>query len=251
MAEKTSIGWTRSTWNPWIGCTRVSPGCDNCYAERMDRRGIFGGTTHWGVSVPRYRTSPENWNAVRRWNRAAAAAGEFWPVFTASMADVFDNEVPDSWRADFWALVRECTSLTFQILTKRIGNAQHMLPEDWEAGYPNVWLISSITTQAEADRDIAKLVRVPAAVHGLSMEPLLEAVNLPPGLLPYLGWVIVGGEYGPRPMDAEWARALLRQCVGHRIPFFMKQMGGPSNHRDTIGHIPADLFVRELPHVAR
>lgn len=251
MAEKTAIGWTRSTWNPWIGCTKISPGCTNCYAERTDARGIFGGETHWGPGVPRYRTRQANWNAVRRWNRQAAATGEFWPVFTASQADIFDNEVPAEWRAEFWTLVRECSSLTFQIVTKRIGNALSMLPPDWETGYSNVWLISTIVTQAEADRDIAKLLRVPAALHGLSMEPLLEAVKLPPAHAKMLGWVIAGGESGraARLMDIEWPRSLREQCRVSGTPFYFKQLGGVNDKRADLDQIPGDLHVREVPDV--
>jgi protein gp37 len=228
MAESTSIGWTRSTWNPWIGCTKVSPACDHCYAERMDARGIFGGATHWGPGVPRYRTSASNWNTVRRWNKAAAAAGEFWPVFTASQADIFDNEVPDAWREEFWQTIRECPHLTFQIVTKRIGNAPRMLPADWGKGYLNVWLIATVATQAEADRDISKLLRIPAILHGLSMEPLLEAVVIDPAMLSALKWVIVGGESGPgcRDMDLAWPRHLLGQCAAAGVCFYMKQLGG-------------------------
>lgn len=190
MAERTEIPWTKSTFNPWIGCTAVSVtsshgpgGCDNCYAEVQDSRKIFGGTTHWGPGVPRLRTSAANWNEVRRWNKEApdtefAGVKGFWPVFSASLGDIFDNEVPEEWRRDFWALVKECPNLTFQIVTKRIGNAAKMLPPDWGDGYPNVWLMITVVNQFEADRDIPKLLGMPSVVHGLSMEPLLSLVDV-------------------------------------------------------------------------
>jgi protein gp37 len=143
MAEKSIIEWTRSTFNPWIGCTKVSPGCDGCYAAVSTPARAM--KIEWGAGKPRHRTSPSTWAQVRRWNAEAAATGEFRPIFTASLADVFDNEVPDEWRADFWTLVRECRHLTFQMVTKRIGNVPRMLPPDWgDAGYPNVWLLTVV-----------------------------------------------------------------------------------------------------------
>lgn len=261
MAERTEIPWTKSTFNPWIGCTKVSVsgthgagGCDNCYAEVQDARNIFAGTTHWGPGVPRLRTSASNWNQVRRWNKEApntefAGRKGFWPVFSASLGDIFDNDVPDEWRRDFWALVKECKNLTFQIVTKRISNAARMLPPDWGDGYSNVWLISTVVNQYEADRDIPKLLSIPAAVHGLSMEPLLGAVDLRTirlsngsvldalmgidtafqcGYVNKLGWVIAGGESNnlARPMHPDWVRGLKAQCFAAGVPFFFKQWGG-------------------------
>ena len=262
MAESSNIAWTKSTFNPWIGCTKVGPGCDNCYAESQDARKIFQGETHWGSGVSRMRTSASNWNQVRRWNKQApdtefAGRHGYWPVFSASLADVFDNEVPDEWRNDFWALVRECKNLTFLIVTKRIGNARRMLPEDWGAGYQNVHLIITVTDQTEADRDIPKLLSTPAAKRGLSMEPLLGPVDLSRHLWKCCGcpepghpgdgwttppdpptccncpepaelhWIIVGGESGAnaRPMHPDWARSLRDQCKSAGASFFFKQWG--------------------------
>jgi protein gp37 len=185
--------------------------------------------------VPRYRTGAANWNEVRRWNRLAATgefAGQagFWPVFSASQADIFDNEVPATWRTDFWTLVRDCPRLTFQIVTKRIGNARLMLPADWENGYPNVWLLSTVVTQQEAERDIPKLLRVPAALHGLSIEPLLGPIDLGGWLgpaAPCIDWVLAGGESGSgaRPMELSWVRALRDRCTAAGVPFLFKQWG--------------------------
>src|SRR5688572_4428248 len=104
MAEVTGIAWTDSTFNPWIGCTKVGPGCDHCYAEALDKRHRWGGATHWGAGVERMRTSPSNWAKPRAWNRKAVASGKPWRVFCASLADVFDNEVPHDWRADLFEL---------------------------------------------------------------------------------------------------------------------------------------------------
>lgn len=183
MAASTNIAWTKSTFNPWIGCSPVGKGCDNCYAVKLDARKLFGGSTHFGAKVPRMRTKPSNWDKVRQWNKAApdtefAGIKGFHPVFCASLGDVFDNEVDPTWRDDFWRLVKECPNLTFQVLTKRIGNAKKMLPADWGDGYPNVWLGATIVNQEEANRDVPKLLAVPAVKRFLSMEPLLGAVDL-------------------------------------------------------------------------
>lgn len=240
MAESSGIEWTKSTFNPWIGCTKVSPGCDHCYAEREDNRGIFdGGARHWGPGAPRYRTSVQNWNKVRRWNREAGKTGEFWPVFTASLADIFDNEVPDEWRADYWQLVKECQNLTFLVLTKRVGNIKRMLPADWGDGYPNVRLGISVVNQEEADRDIPKLLQIPARCRWLSMEPLVGPVrldiNLPEEralrwyrpMIKQLDWIVVGGESGPdaRAMHPDWVISLWNQCKAAGVPFLFKQWG--------------------------
>ncbi|MES2262169.1 MAG: phage Gp37/Gp68 family protein [Pseudomonadota bacterium] len=239
MSETTSIEWCRSTFNTHIGCTRISPGCDNCYAAVSTPARVMG--IKWGPGEPRRRTSASNWNQVRRWNKQAAASGEFWPVFTASLADVFDNEMPAAWRADFWALVRECPALTFLVLTKRIGNVRSMLPADWGCGYHNVRLGISVVNQVEADRDIPKLMAVPARVRWLSMEPLLGAVDLHGHLWqdvsgrvvhqgsrsPRIDWVVTGGESGAgaRPMHPAWPRNLRDQCAAAGVAFLHKQNG--------------------------
>ncbi len=239
MAKVTGVPWAKSTFNPWIGCTPVSVagpygagGCDNCYAELQDARKIFGGSTHWGAGVPRLRTSEANWDEVRRWNDEApntefAGRKGFWPVFSASLGDIFDNEVPEQWRSDFWALVKECKNLTFQIVTKRIGNAAKMLPPDWGDGYPNVWLMITVVNQHEADRDIPKLLRVPAALHGLSVEPMLERMSLLAHLRQGIGWVVNGGESGnrARPMHPTWPRLLRDECRDAGVPYLFKQHG--------------------------
>ncbi len=167
MGEQTEISWADATFNPWIGCTKVSPACDDCYAARdNERRGWVEG---WGAGVPRRRT--KTWGDPVRWDRKAAATGYRPRVFCASLADVFDNEVPDEWRADLWQLIRATQNLRWMLVTKRIGNAAKMLPADWPM--PHVGLISTIVTQEEWDRDWPKLARTPAAWRGISMEPLL------------------------------------------------------------------------------
>lgn len=235
MGAKTGISWATSTFNPWWGCTKVSPGCDHCYAEGTARR--WG--TQWGANAVRRTFGDKHWNEPLAWNAKAARSGQPWRVFVASMADVFDKDAPEGARERLWALIRATPALTWMVLTKRIGNATRMLPADWGDGYPNVWLGATIVNQEEADRDIAKLAATPARVRFLSCEPLLGPIdlrrNLPAERMlrwyrPMVGmvdWIIVGGESGvsARPMNPAWATSLRDQCAAARVPFFFKQWG--------------------------
>lgn len=250
MAENSNIEWTHHTFNRWIGCTKVGPGCDNCYAAAWDARGLQGQETRWGAHAARTLTSAANRRKPLAWDRAAKAAGERHRVFCASLADVFDNHasILPEWREDLWALIRATPNLDWLMLTKRPGNIAKMLPPDWGRGYPNVWLGCTVVNQAEADRDIPKLLAVPAAVRFLSMEPLLGPVDLvgdqaESGFKPWLDGihlVIVGGESGAhaRPMHPDWARSLRDQCVAAGVPFFFKQWGEwvPSSPEEAAGN---------------
>lgn len=179
MAENSKIEWTHHTFNPWIGCQKVGPGCDHCYAETWDARGLQQRETRWGPHAARTRTSAANWRKPLKWDREAATAGERRRVFCASLADVFDNHpsVLPEWRGDLWELIARTPNLDWMLLTKRPGNIANMLPVPFRL-YPNVWLGCTVVNQAEADRDIPKLLAVPAAVRFLSMEPLLGPVDL-------------------------------------------------------------------------
>lgn len=225
MAQST-IEWTDFTFNGWIGCTRVSPGCDNCYAAAQDR---FRGWTAegWGAGKPRRRTSESNWKQPLRWNKAAASAGRRARVFCSSLADVFDNEAPDQWRGDLAVLIQQTPMLDWQLLTKRIGNAAGMLAQMFPDGTPdNVWLGATVVSREEMMRDGPKLKATPARVRFWSAEPLLEDLGtLPRELVP--DWIIVGGESGPkaRPMDLAWAKALVQQGEAAGAKIFMKQLG--------------------------
>lgn len=239
MAEKTGIAWTDSTFNPWIGCTKVGPGCDNCYAEATDSR--FYGSAHWGPGQARLLTKDSYWSKPISWNADAASKGVRRRVFCASQADVFDNEVPTEWRERLWALIRKTPWLDWQLVTKRVGNVKKMLPADWGDGYPNVWILATVVTQKEAERDIPKLLAIPAVVRGLSMEPLIESVRLPEGSVgpDKISWVITGGESLPdaptdaRPFDLAWANALKEQAEAAGAAFFMKQTGhNPKDNGD-------------------
>lgn len=176
MAEDTKIEWAHHTFNPWIGCTKVGPGCDNCYAEKERASTVLG--VKWGANMPRRRTSDENWKKPGRWNKEAERLGVRYRVFCASLADVFDNEVPGEWRADLFRLILDTPHLDWLLLTKRIGNVARMLHTDQWQHLGNVWLGATIVNQSEADRDIPKLLAVPAARRFLSMEPLLGPVDL-------------------------------------------------------------------------
>jgi len=250
VGENTAIEWADHTFNPWTGCTKVSPACDHCYAEAWAKR---SGQVQWG-NAPRRRTRPANWLKPLKWNREAEEAGSPASVFCASLADVFDNQVPPYWRADLFELTRQTPFLDWLLLTKRIGNAPSMVPGDWGDGYPNVWVGATICNQKEFDRDAVKLLRFPAAVHFLSMEPLLGPVDMSPvigihhhpdndianaylqtmiravrrGLGPTIDWVITGGESGPgyRHADPDWFRYLRDQCAAAGVPFHFKQWEG-------------------------
>lgn len=245
MSENSKIEWTDHTFNPWEGCQKVGPGCDHCYAETRNARYAGGTAVNWGPGAPRRRTSVANWRKPLAWNAAHAEFfaqhGRRQRVFCASLADIFDNAVDPLWRREVFDLIRATPNLDWLLLTKRIGITQrlfdecHMDPPDGGSGYDwpaNVWMGASIVNQEEADRDIPKLLLVPARVRFLSMEPLLGPVDLrqahfAPVRLPRVDWVIVGGESGPgaRPMHPAWARGLRDQCVAAGVPFLFKQWG--------------------------
>lgn len=258
MSANTKIEWATHTFNPWEGCQKVGPGCDNCYAEARNSRYGGGEALNWGPNAPRRRTSVANWRKPLAWNAAHteffAQHGHRQRVFCASLADVFDNAVPAQWRIDLMDLIFKTPNLDWLLLTKRIGNAEAMLDEalskatngmfSWRSGgghqrFKNLWLGATIVNQEEANRDIPKLLAVPAAKHFLSMEPLLGPVSFEglfanPGkpadgtnALEELDWVIVGGESGrsARPMNPDWAKSLRDQCNACGTPFLFKQWG--------------------------
>lgn len=221
MAHKTTIAWTDSTFNGWIGCTAISRGCDNCYAAAMMDTRLH--RAKWGPGEPRVRTSEANWEQMRRWERNHAKFeqehGRPRRVFCFSQADVFDNEAPIGWFVDFMELCRTTPHLIKQLLTKRIGNVVRRLQEalenvaeqlvvitqpggdqslqidlpalrDWLTGWlagqapSHIWIGATVVDQVEADRDIPKLLRVPSALRFLSLEPLLASVDVSRWLRP-------------------------------------------------------------------
>jgi protein gp37 len=256
MAENTAIEWADATFNPWIGCSAISPGCENCYASSFAKRVGRDFAT-------RTRTSEANWKEPLKWERKAteffAEHGRRQRVFCASLADVFDNEVPPAWRAELFALIASTPNLDWLVLSKRIGNVAKMIeaPGMQKCGLPaNVWLGATVVNQTEANRDIPKLLAVPARVRFLSIEPMLGPIDLtrvmrssPDSDWTYcddvlrgflankcgghtspdnaVQWVILGGESGPgaRPMHPDWARSLRDQCAAAGTAFLFKQWG--------------------------
>lgn len=251
MAEKTGIAWTDSTFNPWWGCTRIAPACDHCYAAALDAR---TGGDHWG-NEPRRRTSETNWREPLQWQGRAEqferGNGRRRRVFCASMADVFDNQVPPEWRADLWQLIAKTPALDWQLLTKRPQNIEKMLPAFWDLIRGHVWLGTTVEDQEHADANIPHLLKHNCAVRFISAEPLLGPLSIEKliGTGHGLDWVISGGESGPhwRPGDNAWFRKLADDCAMAGVPFFMKQLGGYPDKRDRIAQFPDDLRIREFP----
>jgi protein gp37 len=284
MSEATTIPWCHHSFNPWWGCSHVSPGCVHCYAEAWAKR---TGHRVWGPHGQRRTFGEPHWAEPLAWNDAARRAGERRRVFCASMADVFeDHPALSAERAKLWALIEATPRLDWQLLTKRVENVMGMAPGAWsEPGdWPgNVWVGTSVESQQWANERIPVLLQIPARVRFLSCEPLLERVDLrriepPSGALidcldgdvrdPRDGlvrgatthsvdWVIAGGESGPhaRRMDPGWARTIRDDCAAAGVPFLFKQTGSVLARewglRDAKGEDPrelsADLRVRQWP----
>jgi protein gp37 len=248
MSENSSIEWTDHTFNTHWGCSKISPGCDGCYAQALAKRFGYG----WGDDAPKREFGETHWNDLIRWDRKAAADGVRRRVFTNSMSDLFDKFAPAGVRERHWQFVQRTPNLDHLLLTKRIGNVRSMVPAAWlePGGWPsNAWIGATVVNQEEADRDIPKLLQLPAPVRFLSVEPLLGLVDLSKEwLVPKSGgrysfsslpdeyrtrsvdlldWVIVGGESGrgARPMHPSWAHALRDQCAAAGVPFLFKQWG--------------------------
>jgi protein gp37 len=227
MAENSKIEWTTHTFNPWVGCTKVSGACDNCYAESWAKR---SGSVEWGAHGDRRLT--KTWRNPVKWNKAADGAPERPRVFCASLADIFDNHksIKPDWRADLWVLITDTPHLDWLLLTKRPQNIKRFIPSSWEThGCPNnVWLGATVENQEEFDRRVPHLIQIPARVHFLSMEPLLGPVDM--GDMAGIDWVITGGESGAhyRPANPAWFQSLRDQCKRSGVPFLFKQWEGKS-----------------------
>jgi len=236
VSTNSRIEWTEATWNPVTGCTKISPGCAHCYAERMAKR-------LQAMGQPRYRNGfqvtchddaldePLRWRKPRR-------------IFVCSMGDLFHEDVQDPFLCRVFRVMSDAKQHTFQVLTKRADRA-----EEWmhgAVGPDNLWLGATVESRAFIHR-IRDLPQIDVPVRFVSFEPLLGPV----GRIPLKGihWMIVGGEFGPgaRPMDPDWARKIRDQCRRVGIPFFMKQMGGVVDKRSKLADIPPDLRIREMP----
>ena len=258
MAERTEIAWTDSTFNPWIGCQKVSAGCDNCYAETMmDKRyhRVEWGQRKTDETAPstgtRVRTAAAYWRQPVTWNKHFAAFhakhGHRQRVFCASLADVFDNQVPWKWRLDLFNLISVTPELDWLLLTKRPENITKLrgMPMELLPHFPNVWLGTTCEDQAAYDKRWPILNEITARVRFISYEPAIGGLtithhNAKPD------WLICGGESGQghRGMNPQWAYRLMDECEREAVPFFMKQMSGTNPARVPI---PDNLLVRQFP----
>jgi protein gp37 len=248
MARQTAIEWTDATWNPWMGCEKVSPGCAHCYMYREQRQ--------YGHDPSVVRRSKTRFAEPLRWDQPRM-------VFTCSWSDWF-HPGADDWRDEAWDIIRATPHLTYQILTKRPELIAERLPADWGNGYPNVWLGVSIENSRFTWR-AGELRAVPAAVRFISAEPLIGSLfetrgNRRPLELDSIDWLIVGGESGPRSrrLDIAWVDEVAAACDQAGVAFFMKQLGTPLARelgaRDRKGgdlkSFPRRLRRREMPALA-
>ena len=240
MANGTHIEWADDTFNPWWGCTKVSPGCEHCYAEAFSARMR---NDLWGPSAGRRLATESYWAKPLSWNATAMKKGKSRRVFVASMADVCEDRADlDMPRRRLMRLVEDTPALTWMLLTKRPENFRRLFA-GWGDRWPaNVWAMATVENQEQADRRIPELLRVPAKVRGLSCEPLLGSLDIacyldgaysnddahPSIAVPRIDWVIAGGESGSwaRPPHPYWVRALRDQCLVTSVPFLFKQWGG-------------------------
>jgi len=263
MGANSKISWTHHTFNPWWGCTKVSPGCAHCYAETFSKR---TGHDVWGNGTHRF-FGDKHWAEPVKWNSEALELGERRRVFCASMADVFeegDDRHLELNRLRLWTLIEETPNLDWLVLTKRPENVEMFLRAIWNKNYPpNFWIGTSVENQEMADKRLPALAQIPAQVRFISAEPLISPVNLGlEGTAPQswgygyvmvgelIHWVIVGGESGVgyRPFEKSWARDIKRECEASGVTkFFMKQLGGNPYKRDQLEDFPEDLRIQEWP----
>jgi len=212
MGDKTGISWTDHTWNPFIGCTRVSAGCRICYFYRDAERYGFD---------PRVVHLSKTMRQPLKWKEPA-------PVFTCSWSDFFHNDIKPEWREAAWQIIRQTPHLTYQILTKRPENIRACLPKDWGQGWPNVWLGVTVETAKYIWR-LDEVSKIPAVLRFASYEPALgPTINVPTEWASTIRWWIAGGESGagfvqPKALWFQWMRD---ECAANKIPFFFKQWGG-------------------------
>jgi len=250
--ENSGINWTHHTANFWWGCFKVSNGCKNCYAETLSKR--FSKSI-WGTPQTSDREFKKGiWKDILRWDRDAGSDGVRRRVFVSSMSDFLeDHPQVVEWRERAKGIMADLKNLDVLMLTKRPENAPRFLA-DWMKDFPpHVWMGTSVEDQKAANERIAHLVQVPAKIHFLSVEPMLERIDLGYNFIGSIEWVICGGESQAncRPFEVEWARDLLNQCRSSLCQtgtaFWMKQLGGFPDPRHELIDLPADLRIRELP----
>lgn len=258
MAGETSIAWTDATFNPWIGCTKVSPGCDNCYAEAQDHR---WGHDRWGKGKERTTTSESYWKQPLKWDHDAYEAGKIAKVFCGSLCDVMDEEAPVGQRERLWALVDQTPNLLWQLLTKRPHHYRKMLPVTGFR-HDNVILGTTTESQAHYNARIDELVLSAECLtfanklrSGFERKRVKTFVSYEPAIGPLSfrsnykpDWLIFGGETGDgrRQMETKWAEDIKAECEEFDVAFFMKQMSAfrPATAANLI---PAHLLVRQFP----
>lgn len=223
MGKDTAIEWASATFNPWWGCTKVSPGCANCYAEKFAHR---YGHNIWGDGSERRFFGDKHWSQPLKWNAAAEKAGERRRVFCASMADVFeDRDELMPHRERLFRMIRDTPHLDWLLLTKRPENVDRM----WTAEFrlPNIWMGTTAEDQEHWDKRVPELLAIHARVLFVSAEPLLGPIVMDDWPI-RPEWIIAGGESGPRsrPIEGNWVRDLRDQCAGTQTAFFFKQWGG-------------------------
>lgn len=257
MAKNSHIEWTHHTFNPWWGCKKVSPACDNCYAEVWAKR---VGQDLWGSTADRRFFSDAHWREPIKWNEEAGLNGTRARVFCASMADVFERRaILNKERARLWDIIKHTPNLDWLLLTKRPQNLLYMTP--WVKNWPhNVWVGTSVENQRLAEIRLPHLLAVPAAVRFLSCEPLLGPLDLRSWFnrkkFYPIDWVIAGGESGPnsRPMHPDWATSLLGQCQNAKVAFHFKQWGhwAPADLQTIPGEPTLVTLANERPiHMVR
>jgi protein gp37 len=215
VAQVSSIEWTESTWNPVTGCTKISPGCAHCYAERMAKRLCAMGQRRYRNGF-KITLQPDVVDLPLHWKRPRM-------IFVNSMSDLFHKDVPTEFIADCFAVMERASQHTFQVLTKRPERAAGLAARlPWPS---NVWMGTTVESADYVPR-IRSLIQIPAVVRFLSLEPLLGPIPRLP--LKGIHWVIVGGESGPaaRPIEPSWVLPIRNQCVDRNVPFFFKQWGG-------------------------
>jgi protein gp37 len=257
--QNSKIEWTDHTVNFVIGCSKVSEECANCYAESLDWRYKWGGQSHWGKNAPRYQRLVSAPQECLRLNKKAAKAERVDKVFINSLSDTFEDRGDlEGARVALYEAITKCQNLIFLLLTKRPENVRRFVPSVWLSRWPgNCWIGTTTGTQKSADERIPELLTIPAEVRFLSVEPMLEPIDIEEHLDDQLDggyvlgsapihWVICGGESGSkkRPFNCDWARSVRDQCRAASVAFFMKQV-------DKVQPIPADLMIREFPRICR
>jgi len=241
MSVSSTIEWTDATWNPIRGCSKISPGCKHCYAERFAERfrGVPGHPFEQGFDV---RLVPEKLKDPLSWRRPKR-------IFVNSMSDLFQEPVPADYIARVGSIMRSANWHIYQILTKRHERMRELLTNElrWMSNLDHVWFGVSVEDQRHGLPRIDALRETPAAVRFLSIEPLLE--DLGELDLSGIDWVIVGGESGPgaRTLDESWVVKILRQCRRFNVPFFFKQWGGTRKH--TTGRALRGSEYNEMPSI--